>query len=70
MRTNCTESRRKLVELLEAKVGSDRAREFLHTPNPVLGWQKPAEVLDGDHLNMMRVTVLVTSMGTTTVAAA
>ncbi|SLN61455.1 hypothetical protein ROJ8625_03133 [Roseivivax jejudonensis] len=68
MHSNSVESRRKLVELLEAKIGSDRAREFLHTPNPVLGWQKPSEILDTDHLGMMRVTVLVTSMGTPTAA--
>lgn len=57
-----TESRRKLIELLESKVGADRAREFLHTPNPILGWQKPVEILDADHLGLMRMTVLVTSM--------
>lgn len=69
MQESSTESRRKLIELLEAKVGRDRAREFLHTPNPILGWQKPAEILDADHLGLMRMTVLVTSMGRESVAA-
>ncbi len=63
------ESRKKLVELLEAKLGVDRARKFMQTPNPVLGWQKPSEIREADHLSLMRVTVLVTSMGTENVAA-
>ena len=68
MKTEAQESRRKLVELLEAKLGNERARELLRTPNPLLGYQAPRELMDADPLGLMRLTVLVSAMGTTSLA--
>ncbi|ETX29366.1 hypothetical protein [Roseivivax isoporae] len=63
------EARARLNELVEARLGADEAGTFMSTPHALLGWQTPEEIAATGHLGLMKVTVLVTSLTSSGLAA-